>query len=362
MDILDEARKNINEADREIAKQFEKRMEAVRVVAEYKREHGLPILDKKREEEVIRTNSELIDDPVLRSYYTELITDTIGISKQYQSRILTGMKIAVSGIEGAFAYTAARTAFASGEIKTYENFRAAYKATVSGECDCTVLPIENSYTGEVGQVSDLLFDGPLYISGVCVLPIRQNLLGVAGSTLADITKVVSHAQALSQCAEYIEEHGFAKEQAENTARAAKFVAEEGDVHVAAIASLSAAKAYGLSVLDHDINSSAANETRFALLSRTRGAGHKKFFMMFTTKNETGALAKALNVIASYGFNLLSLRSRPLKSENGQYYFAVEAEGDVNSKNGETMQKMLKTNCKTVKLLGSYDEDITAEED
>ena len=106
------------------------------------------------------------------------------------------MKIAYSGIEGAFAYIAAKRIFPDGELIAFGDFHSAYKAVEKNECDHAVLPIENSYAGDVGQVTDLMFQGELFVNGVYTLNVVQNLLGVKGSSLQTISKVVSHPQSL----------------------------------------------------------------------------------------------------------------------------------------------------------------------
>lgn len=147
----------------------------------------------------------------------------MSVSRAYQTRLLNGMKIAYSGTEGAFAHIAAGKIFSCGKRVAYGNFRDAYDSVVSGECDCAVLPIENSYAGEVGQVTDMLFSGTLYINGVYDLPVEHDLVSVPGAAKTGIKTVVSHPQALSQCANYIRENGFAQVQYENTAMAAEYI-------------------------------------------------------------------------------------------------------------------------------------------
>ena len=163
---LDDARKIINAADREMAELFVRRMQAAAEIAEYKKIHGLPVTDPEREREVVAKNSGYIADSVLREYYVTFINDVMSVSRAYQTRLLNGMKIAYSGTEGAFAHIAAGKIFSCGKRVAYGNFRDAYDSVVSGECDCAVLPIENSYAGEVGQVTDMLFSGTLYLNGV----------------------------------------------------------------------------------------------------------------------------------------------------------------------------------------------------
>ena len=361
MDKLSEARLTINEIDREMAKLFERRMQAVECVADYKKERGLPIYDPAREQAVIERNCAYISDDAVRSYYVRFLSDVMGVSKQYQERVISGAKIAYSGIEGAFANIAAQKIFPSGRVISYPDFRAAYEAVENGECDCCVLPIENSYAGEVGQVMDLMFAGSLYVNGIYTLRIAHHLLGVEGASLKGVRTVVSHPQALAQCADYIRKRGFETVEYANTAMAAKAVRDSGDPTTAAIASAETARLYGLEVLDHDINESAVNSTRFAVFSRTENkklsTDDGKFLLMFTVKNEAGALVQALNVLASYGYNMRALRSRPMKDLAWQYYFYIEAEGDETGQNGTDMLRHIALHCDKLKVVGHYSEEI-----
>lgn len=353
MSLLDDARNEINSIDREMANLFEKRMLAVKNVAEYKKENGMQIFDSSREQEVIERNSLFIKDDTLKSYYVKFLQDLMDVSKTYQHQLIKGARIAYSGVEGAFANIAARKIFPDGDMVAFTSFSAAYQAVVDGDCEFAVLPIENSYAGEVGQVMDLMFNGSLYVRGVYSLKVSQNLLGVPGATLSTIKKVVSHPQALDQCADYIQKHGFERIQSSNTARAAIQVSELKDKSIAAIASAETAAIYNLEVIDHDINESDWNATKFAVFSRIgtvpKDEDRKSFMMVFTVKNEAGALARALDTIGDHNFNMRVLRSRPLKGLAWTYYFYVEAEGQISQAAGDALIDDLKEHCEMLKI-------------
>ena len=172
---LEEARKIINEVDSQMAELFVKRMRAAEMVYEHKKEYGLPILDQKREDAVIENNSALVEDEVIRGYYIDYLRQIMSISRAYQYRMQSGLKVAYSGVEGAFAHIAACRIFPEGNRVSYSDFKAAYDSVVRGESDVAVLPIENSYAGEVGQTIDLIFSGGLFINGIYELEIHQNL-------------------------------------------------------------------------------------------------------------------------------------------------------------------------------------------
>jgi prephenate dehydratase len=193
---------------------------------------------------------------------------------------------------------------------------------------------------------------------VLPLSITHDLLAVEGATMDTIKTVVSHPQALSQCDDFIRSHGYDQTPYANTALAAKYVAELHDPSVAAIASGESAERFDLKVLAEGINQSQVNTTRFAVLSKAENQNIGKqhganFILFFTVRNEAGSLAQALNVIGSHGFNMRSLRSRPMRELLWQYYFYVEAEGDIRSPSGEKMLEELGAYCDKVKCVGSF---------
>lgn len=355
MNSLEKARETINRVDSEMAALFTERMRAAELVAAYKKEHGLPITDAEREAAVIRNGAQQVDDPILREYYVRFIQETMALSRAYQSRLLEGMRVAYSGTEGAFAHIATGKLFPSAEKIGFPDFESAYRAVENGECDAAVLPVENSTNGEVGQVMDLMFSGGLFINRMLDLPVTQDLLVKPGTTVEEIRTVISHPQALGQCAARIREMGWRTEEYPNTALAAKFVASTNDRTVAAIASAEAAEQFGLSVSERNLNASRSNTTRFAVFTRaenTQTPGSCSA-LMFTVRNEAGALARAIDVIGHYGFNMRTLRSRPMKELLWQYYFYVEAEGDLHSPDGQNMLRALAVFCDKLKPVGCY---------
>ena len=352
---LEEARQIINEMDSKMAELFVKRMRAAEMVFEHKKEFGLPILDEKREAAVIERNTALIEDPVLKEYYTLYLKNLMSLSRAYQYRMQSGLKVAYSGVEGAFAHIAAGRIFPKCNRISCRDFKSAYDAVARGECDVAVLPIENSYAGEVGQTIDLIFSGELFINGIYELEIHQNLLGIPGATIEDIKKVTSHPQALGQCHDYIKLRGFQTEDASNTAIAAKTVLEMNDKTLGAIASIETAEIYGLKVLESNINKSGENTTRFAVLSKSKAekAELSNSVLMFTVKNEAGSLANAISIIGKYGYNMTALRSRPLKKHSWQYYFYIEIDGTTNNIEGKIMLKELGKICDKLKVAGTF---------
>lgn len=358
IDKLTKAREIISQADKEIAELFEKRMEAVRLVAEHKKENGLPVFDSSREEFLIKKNSSYIENEEIKEYYTSFQKSTMEISKRYQRRLLEGMNVAYSGVEGAYAHIAACKIFPDGNKMSYKDFKAAYEAVENGECDCAVLPIENSNAGEVGQVIDLIFSGSLYVNGVYGLSIHHNLVALPGTKLEDIKQVISHEQAIEQCTPFIRMNDFRTQTCANTARAAQFVSQSGDPSVAAIASKETAELFGLEILKENINESDDNTTRFAVFSRSMHKSENDHsVMVFVVPEKAGALAKAINIIGNHGFNMRCIKSRAMKDQMWAYYFYVEIEGNLQGKRGKYMLDELSDFCDTLKFIGTFNADL-----
>ena len=322
MDNLEEIRKRINSLDAQMATLFEERMAQCRQVALFKREHGLSITDSAREAEVIAKNSILVKDDEIREYYARFQKGLMDTSKAYQSRIMEGIRVAYCGVPGAFAHIAAKQMFPEAELVPFNNFEEAYKSCENNITDCAVLPIENSFAGDVAGVMDLMFSGSLYVNQVVEIAAVQNLLGCEGTTRESIKEVVSHPQAISQCAAFIRKNGYRVNEFPNTAMAARYVAEKKDPSIAAIARLEAKMG-------------------------------RHFILTFTVKNEAGALAKTLNIIGAHGFNMCSLKSRPMKELMWNYYFYMELDGDVQTEDGQDMLHALGSVCDRLKLVGSF---------
>lgn len=353
---ITEARKNIDRIDREMAELFAERMQAAAVVAAYKEEHGLPVEDKAREAEMIARNTERLP-PAYRPYYRNFLVGTITESKRYQRLLVSGLRVAYSGVEGAFAHVATMRIFGEpGEKVACPDFATAYRSVESGACHCAVLPIENSYAGDVGQVMDLAWRGSLTISGIYDLPLSQCLLAKPGVTLAEVREVVSHPQALAQCQPYLRRQGWIQTTAVNTAVAARTVAAGERREVAVIAARETAELYGLQVLENDINEQKSNTTRFAVFSPAAceiKPSDNHFVLLFSCKNQPGALGDAISVISRHDYNLKCLKSHPTGVENWAYYFYAEGEGNLGTEAGQTMRRELERVCNSVRVLGSF---------
>ncbi len=360
MSDLEKARQEINEIDKEMAALFERRMMAAEKIAAHKKANGLSVKDEAREKALIEKNCSYISSTAIEPYYARFLRGVIDLSCDYQEKLLTGMRISYSGTLGAYAHIAAKRLFPQAEIAAFSDFTEAYKAVENGSYDCAVLPLENSYAGEVGTVMDLIFSGSLHINQVIDVPIMHHLIACEGATKDTIKTVWSHPQALEQCAAYIRANGLHAEAFSNTALAAEYVKNANDPTIAAIASEETAEIFSLKVLDRAINDSKANVTRFASFSKEKSfpvitdkKDSENFILVFTVQNKAGSLASALNILGAHGFNMRNLRSRPMKDLEWSYYFYIEAEGNIHTENGTDMLQELSAVCAKLKLVGSY---------
>lgn len=353
MNQLEKARIQINEIDEAMAKLFEQRMQAVEEVVHYKIETGKKVLDKSREQEIIARNINYIQCDKYKESYLDFFTHNLKVSRDYQKRIISKDKVAYGGVEGAFSHIATRKLFPHNTLVSYATFDEVVKSVEDGIVEYGVIPFENSSTGEVSETALILKDANVYIRGTYDLKITQNLLGVSGATLKDIKKIYSHPQGISQCAQFLKGRDIEIIPYTNTALAAKLVSDTQDKSIAAIASKETAELYELSMLVEEINTNKDNTTRFIIIHKEKQEEGTYFQLLFSTKNETGALAKAINSIADFGFNMLSLKSKAVPNDAWSYYFHVELEGNLNTENAKNMLNQLRLHCSDIKILGGY---------
>lgn len=354
MDALEQARAEIDTVDAQLAALFERRMAAVLSVAEYKREHGLPIYDAAREALVLDKSAARIQNPALRPYYRDHVQHMMDVAKQYEAAVLGQNRAAYQGVEGAFAHIALKALFPHAEAVSCPTWDEVFDAVERGDAARGVLPFENSHAGDVSAVLDLCYNHPdLWVVDVYDLPISQNLLVLPGTQLAEVKSVYSHQQAIAQSETFLKQFRLPATPMPNTAMAAKFVAESGDPSKAAIASSETAALYGLEILVPQINTDGDNTTRFIVISREKPTVGNRFSLLFTVDNKPGKLAEVIQIIGASGFNMESIKSRPMPHVSFEYYFYVELVGDPTGAETASLLRELDRTCRTVRLLGVY---------
>ncbi len=353
MKTLEEARIQIDIIDREMARLFEERMQVVEDVVAYKMANNLQVLDSSREKQVIDKNKAYIQHAEFEPFYVEFITYLMSLSRKHQHQLSSKEVIGFQGTEGAFSHIALNRLFKDQQVKSYKTFEEVVLAVLNDEVEKAVLPFENSYTGEVGEVLDLLYKYDVMISDIYDLKIDQNLLAVKGADIKDIKQVYSHEQALNQSKHFLSMYPVELIPYPNTALAAKFVSETNDKSKAAVASLETAELYNLDVLVKNINTSEDNTTRFIVISKKGSDEGNRMSFIFTTDHHAGSLAKVINAISEHGFNMENLKSRAIHNQPWKYYFYVALEGSRQSDEAFALFEDFSRYCQDFRYLGSY---------
>ena len=366
MDLLQQARAEIDSIDAEMAVLFERRMQAVADVVRYKAKTGKPVFDAAREADVLARNTARLKNEELRPYYRAFLQEAMAVSRAYQRAALGRDTAAYQGVEGAWSQIALRRMFPFARATAYATWDEVFDAVQNGDVQFGVLPFENSNAGDVSTVLDLLYTHPdIIVTHMQDLPIRQDLIGVKGARLADVRTVVSHPQALAQSSVFLQQHHLATEPWSNTADAAKHIAQLNDPATAAIASAETAALYGLEILAEGINADGDNTTRFIVIERAAqppvmtGEG-QRLALLFTARHKPGQLAVVLDQIGARGFNMECIKSRPLPHVPFEYYFYVQLVCPAGSDSTActSLLDTLNGACSTLRLLGAFTLDGT----
>ena len=369
---LPDIRKEIDAIDSQLLDLFIQRMQAAEKVAMVKKRDGLPITNLKREQEILDAFEERGGD--FGSGARTMLATLIDISCAYQQMllygedgklrkrlmtagsILKGSKIACQGTTGAYSHLAARQFFGEdAEPLFFPKFQDVFDAVTEGYTDFGVLPIENTTAGAVDDVYDLLTRHGFYIVGETDVAINHCLLAPKGATMQDIKEVYAHPQALSQCARYIQRHGFETNEYSNNAVAAKHVSRWNDPTKAAIASSVAGRQFDLDILEEDIQDIDGNQTRFIIISKhlVIREGADKISLTFSLPHQTGSLYRVLSRFAANGMNISKIESRPLKGQNFSYRFYLDFNGNVHDEKVCSLLCALSTEMSHFKFLGTY---------
>jgi 3-deoxy-7-phosphoheptulonate synthase len=270
-----------------------------------------------------------------------------------------GLKVGFQGERGAFSENALFRYFPEGaEAVPFAEFRLVFDAVLEGRIRYGIIPLENTLTGSIHQNYDLLLQYPdIRIVGEKIIRIVHHLIALPGATLADIRRVYSHPQALSQCAHFLERYrGWEKIPFYDTAGSVAHIAREGCVENAAIASLEAARAYRMNVLKEGIETDSRNYTRFVIIAReelARVAQPSKASLVFATANTPGSLFQALRVLAECNINMVKLESRPIQGKPWEELFYVDVIVPGEQGAFERALERLKGVTESLRILGLY---------
>ena len=377
MDIQD-CRNHIDRIDEQLQELFQERMNVAAEISRLKSKNAISTINAEREREILLK----VDDRSPRDlhvYNRVLFTTLFDLSRSYQNRLRYehGLlndtianairrnslpergQIACQGVEGAYSQQACEKLFALPGITYFRSFSGVAQAVERGLCQYGILPIENSSNGTVNAVYDLVRDHKFYIVRSLKLHIRHSLVARPGATLDGIREIISHEQALGQCSEFLKAHPEIKAiPVENTAIAAKQVAESGRTDIAAISSIRCAELYNLSVLNDHVQNNENNYTRFICISKELELypGANRISIMLSLPHRPGALYGIIAKFAALGLNLTKLESRPIPGSDFEFLFYFDLESSVD--NPETLSilnELAAAPSERFAFLGNYSE-------
>ena len=378
---LSELRNEIDAIDEQLVKLFCQRMDISAKVADYKRAHDMPILVPARERQILADVAEKAGDE-MGNYTRVLYSMIFELSRGYQSKrnmissplhdkISAAIEstpklfpqtpmVACQGVEGAYSQIACEKIFKSPFIMYFKNFEGVFQAIDQGLCEYGILPIENSTAGSVNKVYDLMVRHSFSIVRTFRLKVDHNILANPGASLSGIRRIYSHQQAISQCASFLESlPGVELIPVENTAVAARMVAQSGQTDVAAISSRSCAELYNLVNLATSIQDQGNNHTRFICISKNLEIypGSDRTSIMMILPHKPGALYRVLARMYVLGINVTKLESRPLPDRDFEFMFYFDLETSIYSDEYVQLMCELDELCEEFKYLGSYNEVV-----
>lgn len=378
---LTELRKEIDKIDDELVRLFGQRMEIAAQVAQYKKEHNMPILVPAREREKLQDVAQKAG-PEMANYTRVLYSMLFELSRSYQSKhnmvlgdlhqqIAASIEstpklfpqapmVACQGVEGAYSQIACEKIFKNPFIMYFKSFESVFTAIEQGLCQYGILPIENSTAGSVNKVYDLMIRHNFSIVRTFRLKIDHNLLAAKGTKLSDIREIYSHEQAISQCSEFLNSLTGVKVIAvENTAIAAEMVSKSERKDIAALSSRSCAELYGLSCLAASVQDKGNNRTRFICISKNLEIypGSDKTSIMMVLPHRPGSLYRVMARLYTLGINVTKLESRPIPNREFEFMFYFDLETSIYSEEFVQLMCELEDLCEEFKYLGSYSEVV-----
>lgn len=365
---LQKAREGINEIDSKLVQLFRERMELAKEVAGAKQKAGLPVYNREREREVLNRVSDLAGKE-LESYVRVLYESLFDVSRAYQHQLMGSRSVlpeqilqaeqttepvfpkravvACQGVEGAYSQGACDRLFTLPSIMYFNSFQGVFQAVEQGLCRFGILPIENSTAGSVNQVYDLMKKHHFYIARSIRLRVDHNLLAKKGAKLSDIKEIFSHQQAIDQCSDFLKSlKGVKVTACENTAVAAKRVAESGRDDIAAISSRNCASLYSLSILSDTVQNTDNNYTRFICITKDLAVypGAEKISLMFSVAHKPGALYNVISRFSALGLNMTKLESRPIPGKDFEFMFYFDLSASIYDE-------------AVLRLLGEFDDEF-----
>ncbi|QFT35380.1 P-protein [Vibrio sp. THAF191c] len=372
---LDEIRLRLNELDDELLKLLSERRKMSIEVAKSKVQTSKPVRDASREQQLLvklinagRDKYELDAQYITKLFHT-IIEDSVLLQQSYLQNLANPelsrkplARVAFLGSKGSYSHLASREYFSRKNTELIElnceHFKEVTQTVESGHADYGVLPIENTSSGSINEVYDLLQHTTLYIVGEMTLPIEHCLVATSDIRLEEIKTLYSHPQPHQQCSEFLSRmKGVTLESCASTADAMQKVKEMGRSDVAAIGNASSGKLYGLQPIQGNIANQTENHTRFIIVARkpveVSSQIPAKTTLIMSTSQDAGSLVATLLVLQKYGINMNKLESRPIMGNPWEEMFYVDLESHLESEEMQQALNELTQLTKHLKVLGCY---------
>ena len=368
---LDRLRTELDAIDLRIVEALADRLRVIGVVSAFKETQPSQLRDREREEALLKRLQaharELRLDPhFVARMFKEIIEYSVRRQEDYlfarERRADQPLVVGYQGTDGAWGHIAAQRHFgvrdADVEYRAFDTFRQMLEGVKSGAVQFALLPIENTTAGSINEAYDLLARMDLALVGEEIQKVDHCLMALDAVPLERIKRILSHPQAIAQCANFLAglPHTHVESFA-NTALAARRVRDDQDLSQAAIGSEEAARHWGLTVIARDITDHRENYTRFVVVAERPVMPDPRIVcktsLIFTTKHKQGALVASLNVLADHGLNLTKLESRPRPGSPWEYVFYVDFEGNLQDRETERALQELTSHVLFLKVLGCY---------
>ncbi len=368
-EIIQKVRGELDVLDSKLVKLLQERMALVDEIAEAKRIENLPTTDETREQEVAEKALKNAGD----AYKGEVVTfmrTLMGLSKFRQRKLLFdgeedlllpppgkpelgNLSIAYQGLPGAWGEQASMNLFQTAEREGKRTFEDVFASVKNKEVNYGIVPIENSKTGAIGEVYDLLRKYGCFIVGQTRVHAAHCLMALPGTKIWEIREVLSHPEGLHQCTAYLKKRAWDLTECRNTAVAASTVAERGEKRYAAIGSGRAAELYGLEVLESNITDDHSNSTRFIAIAAQPeyDSSCDTVTITFRTSHRSGALCEVLFYFMAEGINLSRIESRPMMGD--KYCFFADLLGNIEDENVQRGLRLAAASGGYLEVLGCY---------
>ncbi|MFL0930942.1 prephenate dehydratase [Vibrio parahaemolyticus] len=372
---LEEIRLRLNELDDQLLNLLSERRKLSIEVAKSKVQTSKPVRDAVREQQLLvklisngRDKYELDAQYITKLFHT-IIEDSVLLQQGYLQNLVNPQqsrkplaRVAFLGAKGSYSHLASREYFSRKNTELIElnceHFKEVTRTVESGHADYGVLPIENTSSGSINEVYDLLQHTTLYIVGELTQPIEHCLVATKDIRLEDIKTLYSHPQPHQQCSEFLSRmKGVKLESCASTADAMQKVQEMNRDDVAAIGNASSGKLYGLQAIQSNIANQTENHTRFIVVARkpveVSTQIPAKTTLIMSTSQEAGSLVETLLVLQRYGINMTKLESRPIMGNPWEEMFYVDLEAHLGSTEMQQALQELTKITKHLKVLGCY---------